>query len=331
MRTPGRGGLPSCNCWSMLIRFKSLASLPTSGGGVGRVILVGRRDPIGNPWQLMVRHPSYWDNSLEKQINNYLHKTKLMGFLDIFKDIKPKPEQPSNKESEIKLNIPKKEEDHYEKGLSFYKIGEYQKAIQEYDLAISSSFWFPVSALEKKGDTSLKLENYEQALQLYNKILMQEESNIAVSLNLERSTYFDSYSEFNNPNNVCSLEEVVQTIIARVSRKRGISLENLGNYQEAIKAYEKAASLDISDKLNILDDLTRTRNKLKERKKSSAVVNISGEKVHIGDNKTIIRDSVLTRSNISIEDSIDDSLCPECGVEVPQNQKFCGNCGARIR
>jgi len=117
--------------------------------------------------------------------------------------------------------------------------------------------------------------------------------------------------------------------------------EKLNRYGEALEAYQLSLitigdieDIMYPDKTDIKRKILKLQKHIKPqtiKKEPTQIINISGEKVHIGNNKTIIRDSVLTRSNISTDCGVEDSTCPDCGGDVPQNLKFCGNCGTRIR
>lgn len=132
---------------------------------------------------------------------------------------------------------------------------------------------------------------------------------------------------------------------AKIFVKKAKLLENLNRQEEALETYELALithgdkpdkmfghgsfdSVDVKKRIFLLQKQVKPKS---SNDGTPTVFNISGRKIHIGDNKTEIKDSVLTRSNVSTDCEMEDSICPDCGEDVSQDKKFCGNCGTRVR
>lgn len=127
------------------------------------------------------------------------------------------------------------------RGLAYDDRGDYQKAIKDYNTAISIDPKFVIS-YNNRGSTYVNLGKYEEAIKDYDK---------AISMN---SKYAEAYSNrgfaySSLGNHQEALKDYTTAIsmdskYAKAYNNRGNAYVNLGNYQEAIKDFNTAITLD---------------------------------------------------------------------------------------
>lgn len=178
------------------------------------------------------------------------------------------------------------------KGLALTNLGRYEEALQAYDklTALDSKILFLWSSRglatyelspqlyqsgHNQSDVPTEIENYEEALQAYNKAIEHDPNNMialnskGVILN-ELGRHEEALQAINKaieidhgrPKGIFSNKRL-NSEIPKAWYNKGCALTNLGRYEEAIEALDKAIDLDPQyanawySKGTVLDELSR--------------------------------------------------------------------------
>ncbi len=135
----------------------------------------------------------------------------------------------------------------FEKGLSYYKQGQYDKAIAEFEQLVEASPDYE-DGFRILGDCYLRTKRFEQAVTAFEKAISLKDDNLASYLGLGSAQYRNG-----------SYDAAIATLLkaerhARASRARlqlykirGSAYFNSGRYQDALKDLEQARSIRRGD------------------------------------------------------------------------------------
>lgn len=140
---------------------------------------------------------------------------------------------------------------HYQRGLQFFKLEEYEKALNDFNGAISLNKSF-ADALNDRGSTHKMLNNLDQAIMDYKAATLHNQQFAAAYANLgtayrEKEDYINAISSYAKALKIESKNHVVLN-------NRGYAYLLNDNLDEAIKDFESALQLkkDYSLALNNL-------------------------------------------------------------------------------
>ena len=142
--------------------------------------------------------------------------------------------------------IPAKEEplnaeEYLGKGLGWYELKDYQKAIQNYDKALELA---PrnINLYYNRGIVKGKLQDYPRAIQDYDKAIELDHKNISAYINrgIAKSNLRDYTGAISDYNKAIELDPQN----AAAYNNRGNAKKNLGDYTAAIEDYNKAIMLE---------------------------------------------------------------------------------------
>ena len=120
---------------------------------------------------------------------------------------------------------PKNQWAWYNKGVSLQNLGRFEEAIKCYDKALEIGEH--LGALRNKGDCLQKLGRSEEAAECHVALARYYNDNGAIK-------WYDKALEINPKNQAAWYN-------------KGVSLQNLGHFEEAIKCYDKALQITPND------------------------------------------------------------------------------------
>ncbi len=144
------------------------------------------------------------------------------------------------------------QEGDYQKGLSYYKQGQYQKTIEEFEKVVEAHPDYE-SGHRILGDSYLKIKNYDRAIEAFRSALELKNDNYVTHYGLALS-YF----------NKGSYREAITTLIEgekyarsprdqyRIYRTRGFSYYNIDDFEQAISDLQKAVSIQRGNASDVL-------------------------------------------------------------------------------
>jgi len=136
----------------------------------------------------------------------------------------------------------KKASDWWQEGYLWYEKKDYQKAIECYDKAIeidpdlAPAYLFKGLMLSALGKYQKAIECFDEAIEHFDKIIKRESNYLEEYLGEEFMSYNHLVSEYQTT--YYKLVELHKEILAPLYNNKGIVLEKLGKYKEAIASYE---------------------------------------------------------------------------------------------
>jgi tetratricopeptide (TPR) repeat protein len=144
------------------------------------------------------------------------------------------------------------QEGDYQKGYSYYKQGQYQKAIEEFEQIVEVQPDYEGGHLIL-GDSYLKIKNYDEAIEAFKNALELKNDNYVAHKGLALS-YFNkgSYREA-----IATLNEGEKHARSprqqyEIHRTRGASYYNLKDFERAIADLQKAVSIQRGNASDVL-------------------------------------------------------------------------------
>lgn len=139
---------------------------------------------------------------------------------------------------------PQLAEAYYNRGLTYYYLGEYEDAIQDYGQAIQINPQF-AEAYYKRGVVYDNLGQYEDAIQDYNQAI-QINSQFA-EFYYNRGVVYNDLGQYER-----AIQDYDQTIqidpqFAMAYYNRGVTYSYLGEYEQAIQNYDQAIKINPQD------------------------------------------------------------------------------------
>jgi tetratricopeptide (TPR) repeat protein len=127
------------------------------------------------------------------------------------------------------------------RGLTYVKLKEYQRAVQDYDRAIELDPTF-VAAYSSRALAYSNLEEYRQAVQDYDRAIKLDPTFIYAYRN--RGWAYKQLKEYQRAIEDFDRAIEINPTNAHTYRIRGLTYSNLKEYQQAIQDYDRAIELD---------------------------------------------------------------------------------------
>lgn len=130
---------------------------------------------------------------------------------------------------------------HYNRGVALSNLEKYEKAITDFDEAIGKSDSYAL-ALNNKGNTCVKMENFEDAIEAYTKAIKMSDCKYSIAYNNRGQVYF------NLKNYKKALKDFDKAIESNPSNynawtNKGAIFFSQKEYGKAKEAFEKALEL----------------------------------------------------------------------------------------
>lgn len=130
---------------------------------------------------------------------------------------------------------------YFDRGVTWYTIGEYDRAIQDYDRALKLTPQFAQAvfnrgnALDEKGQFDRAIQDYDQAIKL--------NPNYAMAFN-NRGYVWDERHDFDRAIKDYDRAIDLNPQYAQAFNNRGVAYAHKGDWDRAIRDYDRAIELD---------------------------------------------------------------------------------------
>ncbi len=156
---------------------------------------------------------------------------------------------------------------HYNYGAAYYGLGEYEKAIEYFELIDEKDHNY-INALNKKGIALLDSSRFEEAVESFNLVIDNDQNNFiahlfrGVSLS-NMGKYDEALESINTALSIDSQNERANHALQSTLKAKGRSLFDDSKYEEAIDVFKQARENNPQDP-NTADLLSMAEFKVSE-------------------------------------------------------------------
>ena len=156
---------------------------------------------------------------------------------------------------------------HYNYGVAFYGLGEYEEAIEYFELIDEKDHNY-INALNKKGIAILDSSRFEEAVQSFDLVITNDPDNFTahlfrgVSLS-NMGEYDEALESINTALSIDSQNERAKHALQTTLKEKGLSLFYDSKYEEAVVVFKQAVANNPQDP-NAVAYLSMAESKVSE-------------------------------------------------------------------